>query len=121
LREITLQTGAPMPGPRRFRPLAEQLESRDLPAITTLSVQNTEPFARAAEPVTSGIPLPQSLGLLGTSQLRILDGAGRDVPAQFAVLARWNGAPQDAALPIKWLQIHFAADVPASATATYTL
>jgi hypothetical protein len=106
---------------QRFHPHAEQLETRDVPTITTLSVENTLPFARVDEPVTSGVPLPGSQALRDTSQLRLLDSTGRPVPAQFRVLGRWNAPPEDATRPIKWLEVHFDASVPASSTATYTL
>lgn len=100
----------------------ESLESRCVPAtITPLFIENTQAFDRQGEPVTSGVPLPQSLALTSPSQLRILDATGREVPAQFRVLGRWGGGVTDAARPIRWLEVHFAADVPARATATYTL
>jgi hypothetical protein len=100
----------------------EPLEARCVPAaITPLFVENTQPFDRRAEPVTSGVPLPQSLNLTSPNQLRILDAAGREVPAQFRVLGRWGGGATDTSRPIRWLEVHFAADVPPRATATYTL
>src|SRR5262245_64168235 len=73
-------------GKRHFRPHLETLESRTLPAITTLRIENTLAFPRLDEPVTSGVPIPESLQLLNTNQLRILDNAGQLVPAQFRVL-----------------------------------
>lgn len=108
-------------GRGRRRPTVETLEPRCLLAITGLTIQNTLPFARVDEPVTSGVPLPESLGLLDTSQLRILDGAGQPVPAQFRVLGRWNAAPEDTTRPIRWVEVHFAADAPANGTANYEL
>lgn len=106
---------------RWFRPQLERLESRCLMAITTLSIENELPFARVDEPVTSGVPIPQSSQLLNVSQLRVLDAANQPVPAQFRVLGRWGSGPDDTTRPIRWLEVHFAADVPASATATYQL
>src|SRR5687768_11803547 len=111
----TKRAAAPLPAPRvgrKFILEVERLEAREVPTITTLNIANAEAFARVAEPVTSGVPLPQSLQLMNTPGLRILDGSGQGVPAQFRVLGRWNGGPQDAALPIKWLEVHFAANVP---------
>ncbi len=105
----------------RSRLSLEALEDRFAPAITTLSVTNALPFARIAEPVTSGIPLPQSLGLTDPQQFHLLDSSGQGVPAEFSVLGRWDSGPQDTSKPIRWLEVSFAANVPANATATYTL
>src|SRR5262249_39658559 len=68
-----------------------------------------------------GIPIPQAQGLLDTSRLRVLDAASNLVPAEFQVLARWGGGPQDATLPIEWLLVDFPATVAANATAVYQL
>ncbi len=108
--------------PTRTSPLSlEALEDRCLPSITTLSVTNDLPIARVAEPVTSGIPLPQSLGLTDPQQFRLLGPSGQAVPAEFSVLGRWNSGPQDSSKPIRWLEVSFDADIPANATASYTL
>jgi exo-rhamnogalacturonan lyase-like protein len=106
---------------RSWKSHVEALESRCLLAITSLSVENDQPFARVDEPVTSGVPIPQSLGLMNTNQLRILDSDNNVVLAQFRVLGRWNSGPNDTAAPIRWVEVHFAADVSANATATYQL
>jgi len=100
----------------------ERLESRRVPAaITALLIENTQPFDRVSEPITSGVPLPASLDLTSPNRLQILDASGRSVPAQFRVLGRWGGGATDATRPIRWLEVHFAADVPAGTTAAYTL
>ena len=61
----------------------------------SLSIQETAGLARAGEPVTSGVPMPLSVNLTDLSAVRLLDGNGRPVPAQFSSLARWGGAPDD--------------------------
>lgn len=113
---------ASAPPPRRPAVGIERLEDRHVPAaITTLLIENTQPFDRVSEPVTSGVPLPASLDLTSPNRLQILDASGRSVPAQFRVLGRWGGGTTDATRPIRWLEVHFAADVPAGTTAAYTL
>jgi hypothetical protein len=115
-------TPTPQPNPNPTpTPNPNPAPNPNAPLITTLSVQNTMVFDRVGEPVTSGVPLPASLGLRDTSQLRILDTANREVPAQFRVLGRWQAGPNDATAPIRWLEVHFAANVPANSTATYQL
>lgn len=89
--------------------------------IVPLSIQETAGITRQAEPVTSGIPLPASLGITSAKNLAIQDAHGKLVPAQFTVLARWNGTPQDASKAIKWVLVDFQADVPAHQTARYSL
>jgi len=86
-----------------------------------LAVDETSGVARHQEPVTSGIPLPEALGLLDTARLGIFDPEGREVPAQFRVLSRWRGVPSDHGRPIKWLLVDFQADVPAGARVVYSL
>jgi len=100
----------------------ERLEPRvALASVTALDVRNDQSFDRVAEPVFSGVPLPESLRITDSDRLRVLDGSGREVPAQFRVLGRWGGGPAERTRPIRWLEVGFAADVPARGTATYTL
>ncbi len=87
----------------------------------TLSVTNPLSVARSDEPVTSGVPIPYNVRLTNLSRLRLLDGSGQPVAAQFTPLARWGGAPDNAARPVRWLLLDFQADVPANSTATYSL
>jgi len=89
----------------------------DVPLVVT----ETSGAARQSAPVTSGLPIPQVVGLTSTTGLRILDAAGRAVPAQFAVLARWGGAPGDPSAPIRWLLADFQADVAAGGRAAVRL
>jgi hypothetical protein len=87
----------------------------------TLTVVNSLSTARTDEPVTSGVPIPRSLNLTDLSALRLLDGSGQPVAAQFTPLARWGGAPGDTGKPVRWLLLDFQADVPANASASYRL
>ena len=87
----------------------------------SLTVANALDTPRTDEPVTSGVPIPRSLNLTDPSALRLLDGSGQPIPAQFTALARWGGAPGDNSKPIRWLLLDFQADVPAVGTAVYRL
>ena len=77
--------------------------------------------AREAEPVRSGVPMPRAAQLYGTENLAIVAPDGSVVPAQFRVTSRWEGAPEDATRPVKWLLVDFAATVPANESRTYHL
>lgn len=70
--------------------------------------------ARIAEPVTSGIPLPQG-ALYDPQQARLLLG-GREVPAQYRVAGRWLPDPS-----IKWLLVDLQASPQAHWSLTYRL
>ena len=76
---------------------------------------------RVGEPVTSGIPIPRSGGLVDTTGLRLLGPDGLPVPAQFTPLARWGGGPDDAAAPIRWLLVDFQVDLAAWGEAVFRL
>lgn len=71
----------------------------------------------AALPITVGVPLGEAAGVTDAARLVLLDPAGRAVPAQTRVLARWRGAANDARYAIKWVLVDFK---PAAA-GTYTL
>jgi len=87
----------------------------------TLTVGNPLDVARRDEPVTSGVPIPRDVGLVGLDSLRLLDGEGQPVAAQFTPVARWGGSPGDAGRPVRWLLLDFQADVPANAETEYRL
>jgi hypothetical protein len=103
----------------------------------TLTVKNPLDTARTDEPVTSGVPIPRDVNLTDLGSLRLLNGSGQPVAAQFAPLARWGGsagltaggsvglttggAPGDTGRPVRWLLLDFQADVPADGTALYRL
>jgi hypothetical protein len=92
-----------------------------VPGALTLTVRDTAGVARSGEVVTSGIPLPRSLGLLAPASLTLVDAAARPVPAEFHVLARWNAGRTDASAPIEWLLVSFPATVPAGGSAVYRI
>jgi hypothetical protein len=73
------------------------------------------------EPVTSGVPLPQHLGLTDSTQLRLVDAAGTPTPAQFTPLARWGGAPDDSSAPIRWVLVDFQTNVESQSVVNYFL
>jgi hypothetical protein len=90
--------------------------------LVKLTINETARSARKNEPVTSGFPLPRSLNIKTTTKLRLVDGAGNAVPAQFTPLARWGAAPTDATAPIKWLLVDFqCAALAAGKKASYTV
>jgi hypothetical protein len=89
--------------------------------IVRLRVENASAWSHEAQPVSFGLPLPRALGLLSAAELGILDPSGRPVPLQGTVLARWGGAPDDPAKPVKWVLLDFQASMPAGAARTFTL
>ena len=88
-----------------------------------LELRIKEPLGidRIDEPVTSGIPLPKNLDIKSIDKLRILDSNGKEIPAQFKVLARWDALVDDEEAPIKWLLLDFQANVNANSKARYYL
>lgn len=86
-----------------------------------LDVVNRTPFRRTGEMVVSGIPLPLGAGITAAANLAIRDAAGRRVPSQFEVTARWGGPVHDGSRPIKWVLATFPATLEANASARYVL
>ncbi|MHB8894598.1 MAG: DUF5719 family protein [Candidatus Geothermincolia bacterium] len=86
-----------------------------------LTVRETSGIGRTGEPVTVGVPLSRASAIYSAEGLRVLDGSGREVPAQFQVTSRWGGAPGDAGKPARWLLVDFEADVGGGGTAAYQL
>ncbi|MBI3655750.1 MAG: hypothetical protein HY232_04935 [Acidobacteria bacterium] len=86
-----------------------------------LTVKEDARVDRVAEPVTSGIPIPLSLGIKSANGLRIVRDNKTEVPAQFTVLARWNGTVDDQTKAIQWVLVDFQADVAAGRSAAYYL
>ncbi len=91
--------------------------SFDLP----LTVSDYAGLPRTDEPVTSGIPLPEDANITSEWQLQVTDDQGNPMPAQFTVLSRWHGTPDDQSKPIKWVLLDFQANVPANGTSIYYL
>lgn len=92
-----------------------------VPDTLILTVREISGVARTGEIVTSGIPLPRSLGLLDPTALTLVDAASQPVPAEFRVLARWNVGRNQTTAPVQWLLVSFPATVPAGRTATYRI
>jgi hypothetical protein len=90
-------------------------------AFVRLSVQDATGHQRVDEPLTSGVPLPESMGIASVGDLVVTDEAGPPIQAQFTVLSRWNGTPSDTAKPIKWVLVNFQADAPRNGSGTYHL
>ena len=101
--------------------LASLLLAASISADVPLHVRETAGVTRASEVLSSGIPLPKSANVKSTSGLSIVDANGVAIPAEFRVLARWNAGRTDAAAPIQWLLVTFAASVPANGETTYRL
>jgi hypothetical protein len=90
-------------------------------------VSNWATIQRSGEPVTAGLPLPAAT-VYDLSKLRVVDGAGNTVPAQFRPLTKWwyeisSTIPNErkASPSVKWVLMDFQADVPAKNRASFTL
>ncbi len=89
--------------------------------VLPLKVVNGAAQARVQEPVSFGIPVPNTPSLYDMGGLCVVDGALHRVPTQFKVLSRWGGVRTDGSKPIRWVLVSFLADAPASSTAIYQL
>jgi hypothetical protein len=111
--EVLSAVSAPEPA----RPSAQRLPVPRIP----LTVRETAGVARSGEVVSSGIPLPRSLGLTDPRRLAVVDPGGRAVPADFRVLARWNAGLEEESAPIQWVLAIFPATVGAKKKDVYSL
>jgi len=68
-----------------------------------LRVENATSHPRRNELVSNGIPIPRDFGTADVTQLRLTDGEGRPVSAQFRALAWWPEGN------IKWVLVSFIA------------
>lgn len=62
-------------------------------------------------PITIGVPVSEAAKLYDPSWLGVTDANGAPAPAQMRVLARWRGAANDGARPIKWLLVDFKPNI----------
>ncbi|HWM93183.1 MAG TPA: hypothetical protein VN493_20635 [Thermoanaerobaculia bacterium] len=99
---------------------AEETRPAAAPRIP-LTVRETAGVARSGEVLSTGVPLPRSLGARDTRWFAVTDAAGRPVPADFRVLARWNAGLEDSEAPIQWALVSFPATVGAKQSAVYSL
>ncbi|MBN1883740.1 MAG: hypothetical protein JW885_16375 [Deltaproteobacteria bacterium] len=97
------------------------LDARAADLDVTLRVKNTLSVPRAGEPVTSGVPIPESIGLMDAGDVVLLGPDGMPLPLQAVPLARWGGGPDDPNRPIRWLLLDFQADVPTHGISSYRL
>ncbi|MDI6752615.1 MAG: hypothetical protein QME07_07220, partial [bacterium] len=83
------------------------------PLNVALTVKDEAGVERTAEPLCSGVPIPEGQ-LYGTNALCI-ERNGIPIPAQFSVLSKWEDNS------IKWVLCQFQADVSAYGSSTYYL
>ncbi len=85
-----------------------------------LTVENPLPEARPVTPVSWGVPFAVRDNVFTADNLRLrLDG--QTLPAQFQVLSRWGGSPDDASRPIRWLLTDVQVDLPPGQAQNLTL
>jgi hypothetical protein len=80
-----------------------------------LTVEEGKGIDRVKNAVNSGVPLPKG-AVKDVAGLRLLDAMGNVVVASIEPRARWLGDES-----LKWVTVHFTADLPANSKKTYTL
>lgn len=116
-----------------------RLSAQEYQPIVELSVNTQNLSGPIVAPVRSGIPLPETLKLKDARKLVLLRDSAQvllassdvipvdrnqqqeRIPAQFQVLSRWRGTPDDATRPIKWVLLDFQDAFEPGQNATYTL
>ena len=81
-----------------------------------LTIKDNSGVARTNWPVTSGVPLPYGL-IKETSQLRLIDSSGNEIPCQFKVTSRYSARDRS----IRWVLLDFQVDVAANGHALVKL
>ena len=79
-----------------------------------LKVSESQGLTRVAEPFSFGVPLAKG-SVSNLNQLSISDPTGSFVPAQFEEMARWGDNS------LRFVKVHFQADVSGNTTADYFL
>lgn len=88
------------------------------PQAQSFDFKATIKVSQAALPVTIGVPLSETAGVLDAAQLAVTDPHGATIPSQARVLARWRGISTDTAKPIKWALVDFKPSVSGNYTLT---
>ena len=89
--------------------------------VACLELRDDSGVARSGEIARSGVPIPHALRLLDTAALAVVGPGGRRLAAQLDVLSRWGAPRDDAAAPIRWLEVAVPADLPANGSARYSV
>lgn len=93
----------------------------NLPSTLKFNVCETQGIPRHREIVSSGVPVPESLNVTDVSQLKVFDKAGEAVQSQFRILGRWKHDKSQKDAPVKWVLVHFPANVAANQCQPYEL
>ena len=80
----------------------------------SLPIRESAGVDRHSWPVTGGVPFAMGQ-IRNVDQMRLLDQGGYERPSQLRVMAHWPDGS------VRWLLVHFQADVAAQQTATYFL
>src|SRR5436190_21673841 len=86
-----------------------------LPRRIPITVRETAGLRRFGFPVTAAVPFPRG-ALKDAEAVRLVDGRGKEVPAQVTVTARWPGAGS-----VRWAQLDFDASPAPGAVESYVL
>lgn len=92
------------------------LPSVSLALNVQLTVDERVQVSRTSEPTSYGVPLARDANILSTSKLGIFSSDGPELPAQFRVLSRYGGKPDDPTRPIRMVLCDVQLDVGASAS-----
>ena len=79
-----------------------------------IRVKEETGIGRECWPLTRGVPLPAG-AVEGVEGLRLINGAGVEVAAQFRVLGEWPDGST------KWILVDFQGDIEAGEEAVYVL
>ena len=83
-------------------------------AEVPLTVTEPTGIARRNDVVTTGVPLPRQ-ALMDAGSVRLVDGEGKDVPADVRITARWDDGSA------MWVMLDFQTSLDANQTLNYRL